>query len=202
MEALTICAPWDPNTKFKLKLRSPWDPEVEYQLKWAKKSLWERRFEHLQQSSKELDYLCKANGDSSDSEDEETWMMDGSNSVACSDRWGETRSVGGDDDEQPVFDRWVNHCASQSSASRWGEQADPLGSSVHSQDTRPSAPSRSSSPIPDESLQDDSESVSYAVSWLEGIYDTVRDIRERRASATSEGKESTSANRKAVIRSV
>ena len=80
---LTVSVPWDPTTEYEVKLRAPWDPETEYKLVWAKRSLWSRRIEHLQQSSKELDALCKANKEEDSESDSETWLMDGSQSVAA-----------------------------------------------------------------------------------------------------------------------
>ncbi|CAB9514881.1 expressed unknown protein [Seminavis robusta] len=187
-----------------LTFRSPLDPSSEYHVVWAQKSLWKRRLESMQQrypSDRSLKCWdsCSDSSDS-DQEDNATWVMDGSQSIAPMDRWGESSassmpdmsirynsdSDGDDDDELsacscPVFDRWATDASSVNGAS-WDDQSTRSTRSTASSDAAPSRPARRpQSPVnDDDSIQDESSTDArspYAVRWLDDFYSTVTYIR-------------------------
>ena len=217
-----------------LSLWSPLDPETEYRVVWAKKSLWKRRLEGLQQrypSDKELDCNYSSSDEESDDDDDATWIMDNSqksHAPSQEDRWGESSSSSlpsirrledSDDDDDNAT---TVSCPSQIGMSRWGDDREASAStdkilvscqasssrsisSKSSSVTAPRVPCRRAS-LQDGSetprvpcrraflLQHDSEMSShtnnaaapYAVSWLDGFYSTVREIREDRQNKRPE----------------
>lgn len=211
-----------------LSLRSPLDPDTEYRVVWAKKSLWKRRLEGLQQrypSDKELDCSYSSSEDENDvsgNDDDATWIMDNSqksHAPSQEDRWGESSSsslptvirLDDSDDDDDNDDATTVSCPSHIGMSRWGDDqeasASPTLVSCQSSSSRSISSESSTAPrvpcrrlsLQDDSetpripsrraslLQDDSEmschsndvgAPSYDVSWLDGLYSTVREFRE------------------------
>jgi len=179
-----------------LTFQSPLDPDTEYHVVWAKKSLWKRRLEHLQQRypnstgststssscCQELSNCQKQIDD--DDDDDDTWLMDGSHrSIAPWDRSGDS------DSSESVLSmsiqlsrRWGDYSETSKEISFVHDDHDDDARSSRScfSDIAPSLPCRAASPPPEDDGDDDSDvdgAALYTVTWLEDFYSTVTDIR-------------------------